>query len=61
MAHQDNQSGTANLTIRGTSNGKTVDDTFIVTVNPVDDAPTVLNPITDVNVAEDAENKLILI
>ncbi len=59
LDYQDNQSGTANLTIRGTSNGKTVDDTFIVTVNPVDDAPTVLNPITDVNVAEDAENSVI--
>ncbi|NCR49683.1 MAG: hypothetical protein GPJ12_12005, partial [Microcystis aeruginosa S11-01] len=30
-----------------------------LTVNPVDDAPTVLNPITDVNVAEDAENSVI--
>ncbi len=59
LDYQDNQSGTANLTIRGTSNGKTVDDTFIVTVNPVDDAPTVVNPIADVNVAEDAENSVI--
>ncbi len=32
---------------------------FVITVNPVDDAPTVLNPITDVNVAEDAENSVI--
>ncbi|TRU88112.1 MAG: hypothetical protein EWV76_09645 [Microcystis novacekii Mn_MB_F_20050700_S1] len=54
-----NKSGTANLTIRGTSNGKTVDDTFVITVNPVNDAPTVLNPITDVNVNEDAENSVI--
>ncbi|GCA96238.1 hypothetical protein MAE30S32_48900, partial [Microcystis aeruginosa 11-30S32] len=59
LDYQDNQSGTANITIRGTSNGKTVDDTFLVTVNPVDDAPTVLNPITDVNVNEDAANTVI--
>ena len=59
LDYQDNQSGTANITIRGTSNGKTVDDTFLVTVNPVDDAPTVINPITDVNVAEDAANTVL--
>ncbi|NCS06775.1 MAG: hypothetical protein GPJ07_09250, partial [Microcystis aeruginosa G13-07] len=59
LDYQDNQSGTANITIRGTSNGQTVDDTLVVTVNPVDDAPTVLNPITDVNVDEDAENSVI--
>ncbi|WP_172969826.1 hypothetical protein, partial [Microcystis aeruginosa] len=29
------------------------------TVNPVDDAPTVLNPITDVNVNEDAANTVL--
>ncbi|MCZ8249497.1 CARDB domain-containing protein, partial [Microcystis sp. LE19-195.1E] len=59
LDYQDNQSGIANITIRGTSNGKTVDDTFLVTVNPVDDAPTVLNPITDVSVDEDAANTVI--
>ncbi|NCR09221.1 MAG: hypothetical protein GPI95_13180 [Microcystis aeruginosa LG13-11] len=59
LDYQDNQSGTAQITIRGTSNGKFVDDTFLVTVNPVDDAPTILNPITDVNVDEDAANTVI--
>ncbi|MCA2719587.1 choice-of-anchor U domain-containing protein, partial [Microcystis sp. M169S2] len=59
LDYQDNKFGTANITIRGTSNGKTVEDTFLVTVNPVDDAPTVLNPITDVNVNEDAANTVI--
>ncbi|QGZ90884.1 Ig-like domain-containing protein [Microcystis aeruginosa] len=54
-----NLGNSSNLTIRGTSNGKTVDDTFVITVNPVDDAPTVLNPITDVNVDEDAANTVI--
>jgi hypothetical protein len=33
--------------------------TVNITVNPVDDAPTVLNPITDVNVNEDAANTVI--
>ncbi|MFM6729460.1 MAG: S8 family serine peptidase, partial [Dolichospermum sp.] len=33
--------------------------TVNITVNPVDDAPTVLNPITDVNVDEDAANTVI--
>ncbi|MCA2657680.1 MAG: carboxypeptidase regulatory-like domain-containing protein, partial [Microcystis sp. M049S2] len=32
---------------------------FVITVNPVDDAPTVVNPITDVNVDEDAENTVL--
>jgi Ca2+-binding RTX toxin-like protein len=59
LDYQDNKFGTANITIRGTSNGKTVDDTFVITVNPVDDAPIVLNPITDVNVDEDAANTVI--
>ena len=54
-----NQFGTANITIRGTSNGLTVDDTFTVTVNPVDDAPTVANPIANVSVDEDAANTII--
>ncbi|MCZ8225244.1 MAG: putative Ig domain-containing protein, partial [Microcystis sp. LE19-84.1B] len=59
LDYQDNKFGIANITIRGTSNGKTVEDTFLVTVNPVDDAPNVLNPITDVNVNEDAVNTVI--
>ncbi len=33
--------------MRGTSNGKTVADTFTVTVNPADDRPVVANPIAD--------------
>lgn len=35
LAYQPNRFGTAQITIRGTSNGKTVDDTFNVTVNQV--------------------------
>ncbi|MCZ8226657.1 MAG: Ig-like domain-containing protein, partial [Microcystis sp. LE19-84.1B] len=59
LDYQDNQSGTANITIRGTSNGKTVDNTFVVNVGAVDNPPIVLNPITDVNVDEDAANTVI--
>jgi hypothetical protein len=54
-----NQSGTAEITIQGTSNGKTIEDTFTVTVNPVDDAPVLENAIADVTVDEDAENTVI--
>ncbi|OGV56666.1 MAG: hypothetical protein A2X45_13360 [Lentisphaerae bacterium GWF2_50_93] len=34
-----NANGTATITIRGTSNGKNVDTSFTVTVNPVNDVP----------------------
>jgi plastocyanin len=51
-----NQYGNSEIVIRVTSNGKTVDDTFTVTVTPVDDAPVVANPISDVTVDEDSVN-----
>ncbi|BAY24531.1 peptidase-like protein [Calothrix sp. NIES-2100] len=51
-----NQFGTATITITGTSNGKTVDDTFTVNVAPVDDAPTVVTPIADVIVNQGSAN-----
>ncbi len=59
LVYQPNQNGTSDITIQGTSNGKTADDTFFVTVNPVDDPPTVANPIADVTVDEDAASKVI--
>ncbi|HBC87053.1 MAG TPA: hypothetical protein DCZ94_08875 [Lentisphaeria bacterium] len=34
-----NANGTSTITVRGTSNGKTVDTAFKITVNPVNDAP----------------------
>ena len=34
---QNDQSGTANITIRATANGQSVDDTFSVIVNPIND------------------------
>ena len=59
LDYQANQSGSAAIVIRGTSNSLTVDDTFIVSVNSVDDSPTVANPISDVSVSEDAANTVI--
>ena len=61
LDYQDNKNGTAQLVIRGTSNGKTVNDTLVVTVNSVDDPPKVIasNAPSDVTVDEDAENTII--
>ena len=61
LDYQDNKDGTAQLVIRGTSNGKTVNDTLVVTVNPVDDPPNVIasNAPSDVTVDEDADNTVI--
>ncbi|NJO94359.1 MAG: hypothetical protein HC820_08495 [Hydrococcus sp. RM1_1_31] len=59
LDYQSDRFGTADITIRGTSGGKTVDDTFTVTVNPVDDAPVVANAIANVTVNENAPNTTI--
>jgi len=59
LDYQPDKNGTANITIRGTSGSQFVDNVFLVTVNAVDDPPTVLNPIDDVIVLEDAENTVI--
>jgi RHS repeat-associated protein len=47
LDYQDNQFGTAEITIRATANGLFVDNTFTVTVNSVNDIPTLNNPIAD--------------
>ncbi|MCA2665691.1 MAG: putative Ig domain-containing protein, partial [Pseudanabaena sp. M114S2SP2A07QC] len=52
LDYQDNQSGTANITIRGTSNGKTVDDSFTITVASVNDAPTLQQEIANQTATE---------
>ena len=59
LDYQTNQWGTANITVTGTSNGKTVDDTFTVTINAVDDDPVVANPLSDISVNEDAADSTI--
>ncbi len=59
LDYQENQFGTAEITVRGRSNGQIVEDVFSVTVNPVDDAPIVQNPVADLSVEENADNSLI--
>ncbi|KPA11344.1 peptidase-like protein, partial [Candidatus Magnetomorum sp. HK-1] len=59
LVYQSNENGIAELTIRGTSNGLHVDDTFAVIVNPVDDPPIVANAIADV--ALDVQTELLTI
>ena len=59
LDYEANQSGTAAITIRATSNGKTVDEVFVVTVNAADDSPTVANAIADFTVLEDASNSTV--
>ncbi|MEC7838440.1 MAG: Ig-like domain-containing protein, partial [Chlamydiota bacterium] len=60
LDYADNQNGVANITIRATdSTGAYVEDTFTVTVNAVNDAPTVDNAIADVTVSEDAANTVL--
>jgi hypothetical protein len=52
LDYQVDQNGSATILIRGTSNSKTVDDTFQVTVNAVNDSP----QITSANVDTAQEN-----
>jgi Ca2+-binding RTX toxin-like protein len=47
LDYQDNHFGMGEITIRGTANGLFIDDTFTVTVNSVNDLPTVKNEIAD--------------
>ena len=60
LDYQPNQNGTANITIRATdTTGNYVDTSFVVTVNPVADTPTVANAIANVSVSEDASNTVL--
>ena len=60
LDYQPEQNGSATIVVRGTdSGGASVDETFVVTVNAVNDAPTVANPIDDVAVNEDAANTVV--
>jgi hypothetical protein len=54
LGYLKDQFGTADITIRGTSGGNFVDDTFKINVASVDDAPTVATPIADVSVEQNA-------
>lgn len=52
LDYLENQFGIANITVRGTANGKYVDNIFTVTVNPVNDTPTVTNHIPSQTIGE---------
>jgi Ca2+-binding RTX toxin-like protein len=52
LDYQSDQHGSTNITLRGTANGKTVDNTFKVIVTPVNDFPTLAVPIPDQNATQ---------
>ncbi len=53
-------SGSANITVRATdSGGLSVDNSFVLTVNPVNDEPIISTPIADVTVDENAANTVL--
>jgi hypothetical protein len=55
LSYLTNQNGTADITVRATDSGTLfAEDTFTVTVNAVNDPPTVDNAVADFAVAEDA-------
>ncbi|MBF0452946.1 MAG: tandem-95 repeat protein, partial [Candidatus Magnetomorum sp.] len=54
LACLPNMNGVAIITIRGISKGQYVDDTFKMTVLPVDSPPAIIQPVQDVFVDEDA-------
>jgi len=60
LSYALNQSGTADITVRATdSGGAFVEHTFTVTVNAINDTPTLDNPVDDVTVDEDASDTVI--
>ncbi|MDP6547120.1 MAG: lamin tail domain-containing protein, partial [Phycisphaerae bacterium] len=60
LSYVTDENGTADITVRATdSGGLWVEDTFTVTVDPTNDAPTVVNPIADVTVDEDADDTVL--
>ncbi len=58
LEYQTDQHGTATIIVQGNSDGQTAEDTFTVTVSPVDDPPVVENEMSDVTADEDAEDTL---
>ena len=58
---QMNQSGEDTVIIAGNSTGKTVYDTVLVTVNPVDDPPLAATALSDINVNENAPDTVIML
>ena len=56
LDYQADANGTATITVTGASNGQDVNDSFVVTVNGVDDPPVVANALSDVAVNTDAND-----
>ncbi|HBE70295.1 MAG TPA: hypothetical protein DDW52_19275, partial [Planctomycetaceae bacterium] len=52
-----NQHGSAIVTVTADDGELTASDSFNVTINPVNDAPTVSNPISDITVDEDSADQ----
>ncbi|MEL6896030.1 MAG: tandem-95 repeat protein, partial [Planctomycetota bacterium] len=59
LAFEPDASGNATITVTASDGELTATDTFTVTVNAVNDAPTVDTPLPDVTVDEDAEDQAI--
>ncbi|KPA15386.1 peptidase, partial [Candidatus Magnetomorum sp. HK-1] len=59
LKYQADASGAAMITVRGTLRGKFVDESFTITVVPVDDPPVVKHVMTDITVNEDASDMVI--
>ncbi|MDP6636269.1 MAG: lamin tail domain-containing protein [Phycisphaerae bacterium] len=60
LSYIANQNGSADITVRATDIvGNWIEDVFTVTVNPDNDAPTIVNPIGDVSVYEDADDTVV--
>jgi hypothetical protein len=60
LEYQANENGIANITIRGESNGKTIDDTFTVAVyDPFDIPPEVQEEIEDIIVDKNSDTTTI--
>jgi len=59
LSFTKDQSGFARITLKASDGKATISEMFTVTVNPVDDAPFVKNPIADVSAVKDDENMTI--
>lgn len=59
LTFAENKSGTAEITISGSTGSESVDTKFTVTVNPVDDAPFIVSEIADITAKTDSESQTI--
>jgi len=60
LSYVADQNGTADITVRATdSDGNPIEDTFTVTVNPVNDAPVLLGSLGSIVVQEGADDTVV--